>query len=204
MLDDRTAGLPGAVGGPTVAPRTGRALDLVLTDRLADAALDVLADEGYDQLTFGSLAARERAGKAAIYRRWPSVPELVADALARVRLVTVPEDHGDLREDLFALLESWTKPLDRDHRAAAELFSAARHSAEIRQALTTGVVEPLAQAVSTLFDRERARGREASPRRARTVAKLVQTLWWSSGVREDPLTRHQLRAVIDGVLLAGG
>jgi AcrR family transcriptional regulator len=38
---------------------------------LREAALALLAEVGYDWLTMDAVAARARAGKTTIYRRWP-------------------------------------------------------------------------------------------------------------------------------------
>ena len=50
------------------------------------------------------VAAGARTGKAAVYRRWPSKEDLVADALRAglPRLEAAP-DRGSVREDLLVL-----------------------------------------------------------------------------------------------------
>jgi AcrR family transcriptional regulator len=68
------------------------------------ATADLLAEVGYEELTFDAVARRAGVHKTTIYRRWPAKPDLVADA-ARERseqLVEVP-DTGSLRGDLTAL-----------------------------------------------------------------------------------------------------
>ena len=68
------------------------------------ATADLLAEVGYGELTFEAVARRAGVHKTTIYRRWPTKPDLVADA-ARERseqLVPVP-DTGSLRGDLTAL-----------------------------------------------------------------------------------------------------
>ena len=68
------------------------------------ATADLLAEVGYGELTFEAVARRAGVHKTTIYRRWPTKPDLVADA-ARERseqLVAVP-DTGSLRGDLTAL-----------------------------------------------------------------------------------------------------
>jgi AcrR family transcriptional regulator len=50
------------------------------------------------------VAAGAQTGKAAVYRRWPSKEDLVADALqAGLPTLDVAADHGSIREDLFQL-----------------------------------------------------------------------------------------------------
>ena len=68
------------------------------------ATADLLAEVGYEELTFEAVAQRAGVHKTTVYRRWPTKPDLVADA-ARERsgqLVEVP-DTGTLLGDLTAL-----------------------------------------------------------------------------------------------------
>lgn len=68
------------------------------------ATADLLAEVGYEALTYEAVATRAGVHKTTVYRRWPSKPDLVADA-SRERseqLVAVP-DTGTLEGDLRAL-----------------------------------------------------------------------------------------------------
>lgn len=69
-----------------------------------DAALDQLGTVGWNGLTMEGVAAGAQTGKAAVYRRWPTKEDLVADALKRAlpALDRAP-DLGDVRADLLAL-----------------------------------------------------------------------------------------------------
>ncbi len=68
---------------------------------ILDAALEVLADVGYDRLTMDAVAQRAKASKATLYRRWNSKAKLVVEALARTKSVPLVPDTGDLRSDLL-------------------------------------------------------------------------------------------------------
>ncbi|WP_367320399.1 TetR/AcrR family transcriptional regulator [Streptomyces sp. HUAS ZL42] len=76
----------------------------VLERAILDAALEQLSTVGWNGLTMEGVAAGAQTGKAAVYRRWPSKEDLVADAL-RAGLPRFDEapDLGDVREDLLAL-----------------------------------------------------------------------------------------------------
>src|SRR3954447_1593913 len=73
----------------------------VREQEILDAALEVLADVGYDRLTIDAVAHRAKASKATLYRRWNSKATLVVEALARVKGPPVTPDTGDLRTDLL-------------------------------------------------------------------------------------------------------
>jgi AcrR family transcriptional regulator len=81
--------------------RRGRALD----EAIFQATLDELAERGYAKLTMEGVAARARAGKASLYRRWPTRVELVMDAVSHALPdPSAPSDTGSLRGDLLATL----------------------------------------------------------------------------------------------------
>jgi AcrR family transcriptional regulator len=75
------------------------------TELLA-VTLQLLQEHGYDRLTVDAVAAKARASKATVYRRWPSKAELVLAAFIEgTRLVAVPPNTGTLRGDLLQLGE---------------------------------------------------------------------------------------------------
>ena len=98
-------------------PRLGRKRDHTRDPEILDAALDVLAETGYDGMTIDMVAARAKAGKATLYRRWASKSELVLDAVACMKSSDVdlasPPDTGTLRGDLVALVEDPDDPRER-------------------------------------------------------------------------------------------
>lgn len=70
-----------------------------------DAALAVLAEDGFAGMTIDAVAARARASKASLYRRWNDKAELVADAIrCRASRQAPPPETGDLQTDLAAFL----------------------------------------------------------------------------------------------------
>ncbi|MYU24996.1 TetR/AcrR family transcriptional regulator [Streptomyces sp. SID8352] len=85
-------------------PTPSRRRGAVLERAILDAALEQLGTVGWNGLTMEGVAVAARTGKAAVYRRWPSKQELVADALrsALPGLEAVP-DLGGVRDDLLWL-----------------------------------------------------------------------------------------------------
>lgn len=76
----------------------------VLERAILDAALEGLSTVGWSGLTMEGVAAGAQTGKAAIYRRWPSKEDLVADALrSALPAIGAAPDHGNIREDLYHL-----------------------------------------------------------------------------------------------------
>ena len=120
----------------------GRPLSAELSEQLLSVAVDILAEEGWGRLNSDRIAARARAGKAGIYRRWPTMAVLARHAVGRFTLVAVPDDEGSLRADLAALVVRWSLPLDREERAAASLVGAARHEEQLRAAAEPRATAP--------------------------------------------------------------
>ncbi|WP_371775789.1 TetR/AcrR family transcriptional regulator [Streptomyces sp. NBC_01438] len=76
----------------------------VLESAILEAVLERLSTVGWNGLTMEGVAAGAQTGKAAIYRRWPSKEDLVADALRRALppMGDAP-DSGNIRDDLYQL-----------------------------------------------------------------------------------------------------
>jgi AcrR family transcriptional regulator len=188
---------------PPGARPPGRPLSTELSEQLVAVAMDILADEGWGRLNSDRVAARARAGKAGIYRRWPTMAALARHALSTTSLVEVPEDTGSLSTDLCALLLPWTRPLDRSERAAASLVGAARHDEELRAGLDDALVRPLAAAVRELTDREAARGNELTRERVALLGQVLQALWWQryTSFATSPMTSPQVEQLVADVLV---
>lgn len=89
------------------------------------AALDELADVGYQRLTMERIAERARTSKASLYRRWPSRVELMLDASLHVfpHVDDLP-DTGELRGDLLAALRAMAAVLNSPIGVAARAMIA--------------------------------------------------------------------------------
>ncbi|MGY1849140.1 MULTISPECIES: TetR-like C-terminal domain-containing protein [unclassified Blastococcus] len=180
----------------------GRPLSAELSEQLLAVAVDILADEGWGRLNSDRIAARARAGKAGIYRRWPSMAALARAAVSRFELVVLPEDSGSLRADLLGLVsDRWTQPLDRQERAVASLVGAARHDEELRAGLDEALVRPLAAAVQTVGERAQQRGEPLRLERLRLLASVLEAFWWQRYRMAEPLTAEQVECIVDEVLV---
>ena len=73
---------------PAMTGTPGRPLSAELSEQLVAVAVDILAEEGWGRLNSDRIAARARAGKAGIYRRWPTMAALARHAVGRFSLVS--------------------------------------------------------------------------------------------------------------------
>jgi AcrR family transcriptional regulator len=181
----------------------GRPLSAELSEQLVAVAVDILAEEGWGRLNSDRIAARARAGKAGIYRRWPTMAALARYAVGRFTLVTVPDDAGSLRGDLEALTSQWTRPLDREERAAASLVGAARHLEDLRAGLDTALTRPLHAAVTQIGDRSAARDQPVDGERLALLGSVLEAFWWAryTSAGDGAMSPGQLDHVLDDVLV---
>jgi AcrR family transcriptional regulator len=181
----------------------GRPLSAELSEQLLAVAVDILAEDGWSRLNSDRIAARARAGKAGIYRRWSSMPVLVREAVSRFELVPVPGDTGSLRGDLLALLERWTRPLDREERATASLVGAARFDDDLRTALDAALSRPLTAAVTELGHRALERGELDDPSRLLLLGSVLEAFWWQrfAAAGDGAMDPERVERIVDDVLL---
>jgi AcrR family transcriptional regulator len=126
---------------------------------ILDAALEVLADVGYDRLTMDAVAQRAKASKATLYRRWNSKATLVVEALARAKGAPVLPDTGDLRTDLLTAFCGMGGLTDHDTTATlGAVMTAVSTDPEFAQEFRKQVVEPKARGSRLIFERARDRG----------------------------------------------
>ncbi|HVX44226.1 MAG TPA: TetR/AcrR family transcriptional regulator [Mycobacteriales bacterium] len=98
------------IAAPPDEPVGGRAPGTVRStgreNAIIDAAMSLVGEIGYDRMTMDAVAARARASKATIYRRWNGKAELVAAGLRREFSVAGSEipNTGSLRGDLLEIL----------------------------------------------------------------------------------------------------
>ena len=98
--------------GGTDHRRRPRRRGAALEAAILDAVLAELTEVGYGQLSMERVAERAGAGKASLYRRWPSRVELVMDAVYHAFPdPAAPPDTGSLRGDLLAVVRGVAEQL---------------------------------------------------------------------------------------------
>jgi len=156
--------------------RGGRSLDSSRDLALREAALAVLAEVGYDRLTMDAVAARARAGKTTIYRRWPGKAELVVDALSNLKGDHDIPDTGSLRQDLYAIAQAMTSPENHIGALTVGIVNALARDAELRRVFREKFIVPRAAGFRIVFERAVARGEMPAGRDLELLARLFPAL----------------------------
>ena len=189
------------------SPKLGRKRDHTRDPEILDAALEVLAETGYDGMTIDMVAARAKAGKATLYRRWASKGELVIDAVACMKQTDLEPSKlpntGSLRGDLIAMIKPHAiMDAEKKLHVMAGLMSLISKNPELADSATAAIVEPRA-AVNRMFLRRAIERGEIRPEVDIETLSLVSAAMVSyrTLMLRKPVDRAYLVSIIDGVIL---
>ena len=108
------AGQTTAEATPEPVARRGRRISEERSEDILEAVLELLHEQGYDQLRMQDVADRAGVGLSTIYRRWPTKQELVRASLE----CPLAEEHfvttGDPRADVCTFLTRMAEDLNGD------------------------------------------------------------------------------------------
>lgn len=188
-------------------PRLGRKRDHTRDPEILEVALDVLAETGYDGMTIDMVATRAKAGKATLYRRWPSKADLVLDAVVCMKskdidLDALP-DTGTLRGDLVAMVRPPSiRDGERKLKVMAGIASMIVRSPELAAAAQNALVEPRASVNRIFFRRAIDRGEipaDVDVERLCTIGPAMTA--YRVLMLGKPVDREFLISTIDGIIL---
>jgi AcrR family transcriptional regulator len=183
----------------------GRPRDPRRREAILRAAIELVAEVGYDRMTVEALASRAGVSKPTIYRRWPGgKKEIVLDAIRTKHAdADALPDQGSLRGDLLALLQTMIEHIHEDAHLAGGLISQLRDSEELSTLLREEVVVYERCRVDKLIERAVARGELAPDARITPLFHdLAGSLIFSRAViTGEALDRAFLFELVDHVLL---
>lgn len=189
------------------APRPGRKRDASRDAAILDAAVEVLAEVGYDGMTIDMVAARAKAGKATLYRRWSSKDELVLDAVACLKNADIDmdalPDTGTLRGDLVAMIRPHSvEDAKRKLQIMGGLVSMLSTHPELAETARSAIVDPRARVNRFFLQRAIERG-EVRPDCDIATLSIVSAAMAAHRtlILRKPVDRAFLISIIDGVIL---
>lgn len=192
----------------SVAARQPRRRGEERTRELLEVTLELAAEEGYRGLTVEAVARRAGVGKHTIYRRWPSIAQLLLDALNHVWISdldyrTSGEIRADLREQFLRSSRALsTPPIGPIYRA---VIAEAQGDPELRATLHErflATVERRTLERILLAQRNGELDPEADLEIAAEV--LAGTLYYRWLLTPRPIDERAIDGVIDLFLAAYG
>lgn len=132
-----------------------------VTKAITVAFFAELAAVGYGKLSIEAVAKRAGAGKAAVYRRWPSKQEMAVALVSDVAVgaIDIPDTgslRGDVRQFLVGAQVALCHPLAR--AIVPDLLAEATRSGQLADALLEAVRTPRRAKAAHLLRRAVERG----------------------------------------------
>lgn len=148
----------------TDGQRAGRPRDNRVDEAIVTATRELLAEVGYTNLTMDAVAARAGVGKAAIYRRYATKPEVAFAAAVHGVDLRPPGDTGSLLGDLTALAEVIVGHLSNPaaSRAVMSLLGEIGNDPELTGQFLATFVEPEVAGNAEILERAVRRGELAA------------------------------------------
>ncbi len=176
-----------------------------LTDALFRAFFEEWAQYGYSGLSLERVALRAGAGKAAIYRRWPSKLAIASEGIEKLGMIlTDVSDRDCLANELEAYLLMMRRALRHRlvRRILPDLYAEAARESEL-----VAVVNKLAKARrgagAALIERAIVRGElRAEIDRELAMDMIPSALYWGLIITRRRITHAQIKRQVQA-LVAG-
>lgn len=189
----------------------GRPRDETRDAVILDATLEVLGEVGYDRLTIDAVAAKAKASKATVYRRWTGKATLVVDAMRTLHPKPadgsdVPcywPDTGSLRGDLLAGVRAFAERLTSEEgKLIAAVVTAQMHDVELATAMRAATLEDKRRACQNAVDRAIARAELTSTQGTSTFVEVLPAVMFNRLLLTDePFDEDFITHVVDDIAL---
>ncbi|WP_242606855.1 TetR/AcrR family transcriptional regulator [Protofrankia symbiont of Coriaria ruscifolia] len=182
----------------------GRPRDDAREQAILHAALELLTEVGYERMSMVAVAARARASKATIYRRWAGKDELVVEAIRRQAVDDIVcVDTGNLRGDLVGIIRQKVKRLSEGGAALmAGVVLAMRESVALAAALRAQMIEDGRGIAALIVQRAFDRGEPCSPTAADVFNELAPAMIFSRLlITGEALDDAFIQHMVDDILL---
>ncbi|WP_375424695.1 TetR/AcrR family transcriptional regulator [uncultured Friedmanniella sp.] len=199
--------VPDVTDGAEQPPKLGRKRDHTRDPEILQAAVEVLAECGYERMTIDMVAARAKAGKATLYRRWASKGELVVDAIACMKQGEYSPDNlpdtGTLRGDLLAMIRPHSlEESERKLQVMGAVASMMTRDPQLAEAVGAAITEPRSALNRALMQRAVDRGEVRADADIETIAQIGPSMAaYRTLTQGKPVDRTFLVSIIDSVVL---
>lgn len=174
---------------------------------ICQAVVELLNETSYESVTMDAVAARAKASKATIYRRWSNKDELVVQALQGMvvgRDIPLP-DTGNLRNDIVARIGQQMKDpvLAAVNTAALKvLVYAASSDPDLAREMRESIRDSQLAAWQTLLQRAHARGELQHEVDAGLMFEVIQGQFCArTGVEAEAVDAGYVEHLVDDVMM---
>jgi AcrR family transcriptional regulator len=138
----------------------GRPRDEAARLRILKAALDLMDETAFAQVTAEAIAERAGTSKATLYRWWPNKAAVVIEAFRHVIAPELPLlDSGSLRDDLTTQVRNFARILSgRGGRMLRSFIVAARSDPDVAAAFRSIWSDPRREEAKEMLRRKQTRG----------------------------------------------
>ncbi|WP_431784082.1 TetR/AcrR family transcriptional regulator [Streptomyces chumphonensis] len=188
----------------SAGPR-GRPRDAELERRITATVLGILAENGYEGVSFEAVARRCRTSKATLYRRWASKRDMVIAAVKAgpARRTSAPLPRGaTLREDLLILARRLERTMAAaDSGAALMLLQAGLEDPELCDAIEESVGPTGARLPQPVIDAAITRGELPAGARPFAFEEIVGAVLLLRRVNGLAVDDDYLAVLVDTVII---
>ena len=182
----------------------GRPRDSKREDAIAEAAIALIQEVGYERTTIEAIALKAGVSKATIYRRWKNKQEVIANAISHHAFSQTPSiDTGNLRDDLVELLLAKVKVLKGpDGAVIASIMSAAKVDSELAKAIPYSSRDGETQVHEVILERAIKRGEISINANLELLAEITPAIMtYRIFMSQQPVNRKFIEALVDDVLI---
>lgn len=196
-----------AAAAANPAPAAPRRRGAALTAQLLEATLETATEAGYRGLSIEAVAQRAGVGKHTIYRRWPSLAELLLDALHHVWVTDLDYlASGPIRDDLREQFRRssralTTPPIGPVYRA---VITEALNDPPLRAALHSRFLATVEQRTLARLVRAQEQGELVAGDLSVAAEVLSGALYYRELLSPDPVDDQLIDGLIDMFLAAYG
>jgi AcrR family transcriptional regulator len=142
----------------------GRPRDEAARQRILKAALKLLAETSFAEVTIDAIAERARVGKATVYRWWPNKAAVVIEAFREGFAPQLPfPETGSFRDDIKTQVRHFARVLSgRAGRMLSEFIVAARTDPDVAHAFRTLWSDMRRAEARQVLNRHKSRGQMRS------------------------------------------
>lgn len=163
------------MSGTTVS---GRPSNTQAAPALMKAALELVAEHGYERVTMQMIAERAGVGRQTAYRRWPTKADLVLDALMDTADVLSVVRDGPVVQMLERFLQQIFAGLERDGPALSSLIASAQTDSHFRASFYSRFVSPRDEVIAQIVKRGIERGELPPATHVGLIVEMIHGSFW--------------------------